>query len=163
MSCSSSASPIILHIMPRLVFVAAILGFAACYGASQSTEAPGPVPTPPDTDDPPAHVGRLALIDGAVSFRPAAGDTWAIPEPNRPVTTGDALWVDTVGHAEVEIGPNALRASNETEVDIVHLDDDMLQMRVPQGSVDFRIKDIDMRKDYEIDAPNAAVVLDMVG
>jgi hypothetical protein len=150
--------------MPRLPVVTAILlGFVACYGNNPSTETPGPVPTPPDTDDPPSHVGRLALIEGAVSFRPAAGDTWAIPEPNRPVTTGDALWVDTVGHVEVEIGPNAFRASNETEIDVLHLDDDMLQLRVPQGSVDLRIKNMDMRKDYEIDAPNAAVVLDQDG
>src|SRR5271170_844039 len=121
-----------LRTMQRYVLVAAILGFAACYGQSQSTQEPGPVPTPPDTDDPPAHVGRLALIDGAVSFRPAAGDTWSIPAPNRPVTTGDALWVDTVGHVEVELGPNAFRATSETEVDVEHLDDDMFQIRVPQ-------------------------------
>jgi hypothetical protein len=156
--------------MPRLVLVAALLGFAACYGANQSTEAPGqsaeapgPVPTPPDADDPPGHVGRLALIEGAASFRPAAGDTWSIPEPNRPVTTGDALWVDTTGHEEVEIGPNAFRLAHQTEVDVVHLDDDMLQLRVPQGSVDLRVKEMDIKKDYEIDAPNAAIIIDQAG
>jgi hypothetical protein len=152
--------------MPRLFLVVAILGAVACYGSSQSTEStetPGPVPTPPEAEDPPSQVGRLALIEGAVSFRAAAGDTWAIPQPNRPVTTGDALWVDSVGHVEVEVGPNSLRAARETEMDIVHLDDDMLQVRVPQGSIDLRLKDIDVKKDYEIDAPNAAIILDQNG
>jgi len=85
--------------------------------------------------------GRLDLIDGAVSFRPAASDTWALPVPNRVVTTGDRLWVDSVGHAEVEVGPNALRMAPETELDVVHLDDDMVQVRLPQGTIDVRIKE----------------------
>jgi len=149
--------------MSRLLFVATIVALASCYANAQSTQTPGPVPTPPDADDPPARVGRLALIEGAVSFRPAAGDTWAIPDPNRPVTTGDALWVDTMGHAEVQVGANALRASRETEVDFVHLDDDMFQVRVPQGSIDLRIKQIGIKQDYEVDAPNAAIALDQEG
>ncbi|HXB24845.1 MAG TPA: DUF6600 domain-containing protein [Gemmatimonadaceae bacterium] len=147
----------------RVSLIAALLIVAGCYGYSQSTESPGPVPTPPDADDPPAHVGRLAFFEGAVSFRAAAADTWAIPEPNRPVTTGDALWVDSVGHVEVEVGPNAFRAARETEVDVVHLDDDMLQLRVPQGSIDVRVKAMDIKKDYEIDAPNSAIILDQDG
>jgi hypothetical protein len=145
--------------MVRIWLMLAVAASVGCYSAATSTESPAPVPTPPDAGDPPAQVGRLDLIDGAVSFRPAASDTWALPVPNRVVTTGDRLWVDSVGHAEVEVGPNALRMAPETELDVVHLDDDMVQVRLPQGTIDVRIKGADPSVTYEVDAPNAAVVL----
>ncbi len=73
---------------------------AGCWATSAAQ-----VPTPPDANDPPGRVGRLSFIEGAVSFRPAAGDTWAIPQPNRAVTTGDELWVDV---SSVETVPGVL-------------------------------------------------------
>src|SRR5271156_3824515 len=110
-----------------------VLSVAGCYYGS-TTETPNPSlgsDTIPDTTNPPDRVGRIAYIDGAVSFRPAEADTWAFAELNRTVTTGDRLWVDTVGHAEIEVGPNAVRVGPETEVDAVHIDEDMVQVRVP--------------------------------
>ena len=59
--------------------------------------------------DPPARVGRLNLINGAVSFRPAGVDDWAPAEPNRIVTTGDGLWIDDNSRAEVHVGSTAVR------------------------------------------------------
>lgn len=132
--------------------------------AGHRVQAQGAVPTPPDAvpappsaADPPSVAGRVAYLDGAVSFRPAADETWALAEPNRAVSTGDRLWVDSVGRAEVEFGANAFRLSRETEVDIVHLDDNGLQLRVPQGMMMLRLKTIGAGGIYEIDAPNAAV------
>jgi hypothetical protein len=107
--------------------------------------------------------GRIAYLEGAVSFRPAAGDTWALAEQNRALSTGDRLWADTVGRAEVEVGPNAFRMWNQTEVDVVHLDDHALQLRIPQGTATLRVKTLGAGGIYELDAPNAAVSIGEAG
>jgi hypothetical protein len=149
-----------------LVVTAALAG---CYYGSSSSETPSP-DLGPGTDttantstNPPSRVGRISYIDGAVSFRPAEADTWAFAELNRTVTTGDRLWVDTVGHAEIQVGANAVRVGPETELDAVHVDEDMLQLRVPQGVVNLRVRRYDDGADYEIDAPNAAVTASKAG
>jgi len=121
------------------------------------------VAAPPDVNDPPARVGRLAFIEGVVSFRPAAAESWAAATPNRVVTTGDRLWVDSLGRAEVEVGPNAIRIGSRTELDVVHLDDDLLQLRVPQGTSNVRLKNLHVADVYELDAPNAALTLVQAG
>jgi hypothetical protein len=135
-----------------------VLAFAGCYYGS-TTEAPNPSlgQVSPDTVNPPDQAGRISYIDGAVSFRPAEADTWSFAELNRVVTTGDRLWVDTVGHAEIEVGANALRVGPETELDAVHVDGDILQVRIPQGVMNLRVRTYQEGGDYEVDAPNAAI------
>jgi hypothetical protein len=121
------------------------------------------VPTPPDESDPPGRAARLSVVQGSVSFRPAAGDTWALADQNRALTTGDRLWVDSVGRLELEIGDAAVRASNETELDIVRLDDNDMQFRLPQGSAFVHLGSFNSNQNYELDAPNAAITFEAAG
>jgi hypothetical protein len=154
------------HWWSVLLLTAAAAASSCMVPASQDPENnPGPAAQPPSSDSvsPPGRVGRLDLIDGVVSFRPAQGDTWAVAGINQPVTTGDRLWVDSIGHAEVEIGQDAVRLSRETEVDIERLDDDALQLRLPQGSTIVRVAAVGVGQDYEIDAPNASIALTQAG
>ena len=46
-----------------------------------------------DDDDPPSRVARLGYTHGAVSFQPSGTDDWVAAVVNRPMTTGDKLWV----------------------------------------------------------------------
>jgi len=125
--------------------------------------AQAPVPMPPSESNPPSRAARIAYLEGAVSYRPAAGDTWALAEPNRTLTTGDRLWVDSVGRAELEIGSVAVRASDETELDLVRVDDHAMQFRLPQGATYLHVRDFDTGADYEVDAPNAAISVGAAG
>ena len=43
--------------------------------------------------DPPGRVGRLSYSDGPVSFQPAGVTDWVDADVNRPLTTGDQVWV----------------------------------------------------------------------
>jgi hypothetical protein len=43
--------------------------------------------------DPPSRVGRLNYRDGAVSLRPTGINEWVDADLNRPLTTGDNIWV----------------------------------------------------------------------
>jgi hypothetical protein len=113
--------------------------------------------------DPPARVGRLNLINGSVSFRPASVDEWAVAEPNRTLTTGDRLWTDNDSRAEVHVGSTAIRLSAQTEFDFVNIDDQTVQGRLAQGTVTVRVRNLDDGEVYEIDTPNGAVSLGSAG
>ena len=56
-----------------------------------------------DGDDPPSRVARLSYTQGAVSFQPAGTDDWIDATVNRPMTTGDKLWTDQGGRAELRV------------------------------------------------------------
>jgi hypothetical protein len=128
------------------------------------------VPRPPEdrasaepVADPPARVGRLTALQGAVSFEPASDTEWGAAEANRPVTTGDRIWSDTAGRAEIEMGTAAARVWHETEIDVTRLDDNSLQLRIPQGTVTVRLSTFTDGETAEIDAPNAAVTISATG
>ena len=146
-----------------LVALAGLASLTGCYyygqqsadppqGDSTSTTAPAEPPT-----------GQLSLMEGAVSLRAAAGDTWSIPDTNVVLGSGDRLWVDTVGHLEVEFGSTAVRLSSETELHLVRVESGVLQLLLPQGSIDYRLREVDTAKTYEVDAPNAAIFLEENG
>ena len=123
---------------------------------------PGPPPVPPE-EDPPARVGRISFLEGAVSFRPAESDDWGPAVPNRPVTSGDRVWTDADGRAEIDVGAAALRTGPQTEADVVRLDDAAVQVRLPQGTLTERVRDLEGGLLDEIDAPAASVSISQPG
>ncbi len=152
----------------QIVFAA--LAVVASGLAISSSALAQDVPRPPEdrasaepVADPPARVGRLTALQGAVSFEPASDTEWGAAEPNRPVTTGDRIWSDTAGRAEIEMGTAAVRVWHETEIDVTRLDDNSLQLRIPQGEVTVRLSTFTDGETAEIDAPNAAVTLGATG
>jgi len=107
--------------------------------------------------DPPGRVGRLNLIQGAVSFRPAGEDDWVTADLNRPVVTGDDLWADVDSRAEVHIGSAAVRLGDKTGITFLEVDDRTTQIRLAQGSLIVRVRHVDDDDSYEIDTPNVAL------
>src|SRR5262249_18817237 len=105
-----------------------------CFATLSRAQPPAPPPQPPASADPPGRVGRLTGIEGAVSFRAAADSEWGYAAPNQPATTGDRIWSDSNGRAEIEVGDAAVRIWHQTEVDVVRLDDHTVQLAIPQGS-----------------------------
>src|ERR1700693_5036810 len=81
-------------------------------------------------DDPPARVGRLNFIGGAVSFRPGSVDEWGDASLNYPLTTGDQLWADDESRAEVTLGATALRLGPYTGIEFFALDDSTAQIHL---------------------------------
>ena len=113
--------------------------------------------------DPPARAGRLNYVHGTVSFAPAqAPDRWAVATLNRPLTTGDRLWTDQDGYAELHVGSTAVRLAPRTNLDILTLDDHTLQLRIAQGNVNVRVREVGDDA-IEIDTPNGAVLLEEPG
>jgi len=110
-------------------------------------------------DDPSSRVARLSLVGGAVSLRPAIADDWGVAGPNTPITTGDHLWCDNDSRAELEVGDVTVHLAARTGFSILDLDDDVMQLRLTDGSILLRVRDLDADDVIEVDTPNAAVTI----
>jgi hypothetical protein len=111
------------------------------------------------SQDPPGRVARLNDSEGSISFRPAGEDDWVTGVPNRPLVTGDDLWVDENSRAEVHVGSAAIRLAEKTGITFLDLDDHTTQIRLAQGSLIVNARHVDDDDNYEIDTPNVALTL----
>lgn len=109
--------------------------------------------------DPPGRVARLNYIEGSVTFSPAGSSEWSHAGLNRPLTSGDQLWVDDNSRAELHAGSTAVRLAGQTQVSVLALDDDILQLKLTQGSVGVRVRNLFEGQSVEIDTPNLAFVI----
>ena len=109
-----------------------------------------------DQDDPPGRVARLGYIEGSVSFEPAGEQDWVEATPNRPMTTGDQLWVDRDSRAEVQLGSASIRLSANTGMSFLNLDDRTVQIQLTSGDLNIRVRRLDRDDVFEIDTPNQA-------
>jgi hypothetical protein len=110
--------------------------------------------------DPPERVGRLNYASGSASFAAAeAPEDWVQAVVNRPLTSGDRLWIDRDGRAEFHVGSTAVRVGAYTAVDVLNLDDHRLQLRLAEGSVNVRLRELDLDDIVEIATPAGAVLL----
>jgi hypothetical protein len=107
-------------------------------------------------DDPPNRAARLSYASGSVSFEPAGTDEWVDAIVNRPMTTGDKLWADQDGRVEVRIDSYALRLGPQTGFSFLNLDDNVVQVRLTEGSLNIRVRRLDQNQTLEIDTPNLA-------
>ncbi len=106
--------------------------------------------------DPPERVARLGYISGAVSFSPAGEDDWVVAGINRPLITGDRLWVDDGARAELQIGSAVFYMGGGTSVTLLNLDNRVAQLQLAQGTLNVRVRRLGPRDVVEIDTPNLA-------
>lgn len=109
--------------------------------------------------DPPARVARLSLVEGSASFSPARSKDWAEARLNRPLTSGDRLWVDRRSRVELHSGSTALRLGGQTSLEILELGDRDTQLQLGQGRLSIRVHQLARREVLEIDTPNLAFVV----
>jgi len=109
-----------------------------------------------DDDDPPTRVARLAYAQGSVSFEPAGTNDWVAAGLNRPMTTGDKIWSDNDGRAELQLDGSLLRLSQNTGCSFLNLSDNATQVQLTAGTLLVRVRRLDESKTYEIDTPNLA-------
>jgi hypothetical protein len=113
--------------------------------------------------DPPGRVARISYLSGAVSFQPNGEQDWIDANSNRPLTTGDNLWVDKDSIAEVHIGSTAIRLANESGISILNLDDRTAQIQVAQGTIEVHLRRLSGGDAWEFDTPNLAFTLTQAG
>jgi hypothetical protein len=113
--------------------------------------------------DPPGRVARLGYISGAVSFSPAGENDWVHAMLNRPLITGDRLWVVPGARAELQFGAAAIRIGSGTALNLLNLDDRVAQVELTQGTVYVRVRRFVPGQVLEIDTPNLAFSLRRAG
>jgi hypothetical protein len=114
----------------------------------------------PDQDaDPPGRVARLQYVHGGVSLQPGGVDDWVDVSLNRPLTTGDRIWVDRNSRAELSIGSAVLRASEESTLEFLNLNDDTAQIELDRGTLHLTVRYLDEDEIVEVDTPNVAFMV----
>ena len=114
-------------------------------------------------DDPPTRVARLGYLEGSVSFEPAGENDWVQAVPNRPMTTGDKLWVDKDSRAELQLGSAVIRLNENTGFSFLNLDDHTAQIQLTSGTINVRVRRLDLNDDFEVDTPNLAFTVSQPG
>jgi hypothetical protein len=113
--------------------------------------------------DPPKTVARISFVDGSVSLQPGGQGDWGTAPRNRPVTIGDKIWSDKDSRAELQAGAAAFHLGSMTALSFLNLDEGIIQVRLPEGSLNFRVRELRQGDIYEIDTPNAAFTVKQAG
>ncbi|HXN79620.1 MAG TPA: FecR family protein, partial [Steroidobacteraceae bacterium] len=116
----------------------------------------GAASTRADENDPPARAARLGFIQGSVSFNPAGTQDWVAAPLNRPLTTGDQLWADRGGRAELQLDGSSLRLGASTSMAFLNLSDQATQVQLTAGTLLVHVRHLYDQETYEIDTPNLA-------
>src|SRR5467141_3481339 len=116
-----------------------------------------------DEKDPPTRVARISYVDGSVSLQPGGQGDWGSAAKNRPITIGDKIWVDKDSRAELQAGTAAMHLGSMTALSFLNLDEGVTQMRLAEGSLNFRVSELRQGDVYEVDAPNLAFIVKQAG
>jgi hypothetical protein len=116
-----------------------------------------------DEKDPPTRVARISFTDGSVSLQPGGEGDWGSAAKNRPMTVGDKLWSDQNSRAELQAGQASLHLGSNTAVSFLNLDQNIMQVRLAEGSLNFRVRELREGDLYEVDTPNAAFTVHEAG
>jgi hypothetical protein len=113
--------------------------------------------------DPPGRVARLSYVEGAVLLTPAGADEWTEAALNRPLTSGDRLWLDDGARAELEVGSTTLHLDRETAFGFIKLDDGVLLANLTEGAASIRVRSLTGQEAIQVETPNATVRIRRAG
>src|SRR5260370_16158165 len=137
--------------LSMLLCLAGLLSFAA------------PKARADEEKDPPTRVARISYVEGSVSLQPGGQGDWGSAATNRPVTIGDKIWVDKDSRAELQAGQASIHLGSMTALSFLNLDANIIQMRLAEGSINFRVRELREGDLYEVDATNLAFTVQHAG
>ncbi len=151
----------------RVTAAVAIVGQILLPPAFAQPAPPLPTPvgpaTPAPTADPPARVGRLASLNGTVSFHTQDATEWSPAAVNYPVAAGNAFWTDANSEADIDISASRIALAPTTELDIPTLDDTTFQGVLPQGEIYARLRPAAPGETYAVQTPRGLVTFAVPG
>jgi FecR protein len=101
-------------------------------------------------EDPPGRVGRLAELQGSVSWFDHEEGQWSEAERNRPLTGGDRLSTGPQARAELRVGSTVLRLAAASELEVVRLDDSHMVFQLHTGSLAVRVRSREVADELEV-------------
>lgn len=115
----------------KQVFWCSVLGAAALLSAGAARAV----------DDPPGRVGRLAETKGQVWLLERGQKEWTSAVLNRPLTSGERLATDANGRLVVQVGSSTIRLDERTDLEVLRLDDERIELLVRAGGVSVRVRE----------------------
>ncbi|MHB8303017.1 MAG: DUF6600 domain-containing protein [Acidobacteriaceae bacterium] len=108
---------------------------------------------------PPNRVARLTQIKGKVSMQPAGVSGWTQALGNYPWTTGDRMYVDANGQAELQMEQAVVHVWHYSDLSGINVSDTTTQLGLAQGSLHVRTFELHPGRPVEIDTPNGAITV----
>ena len=152
-----------LFVLAPIVRAQAQENIANMPAAGPVTATDDPNITNDDSHDPPSRVARVSVIEGSVSIQPGGNGDWGAATRNRPMTIGDKLWVDNSSRAELQAGQASLHLGSMTAISFLNLDQNITQVRLAEGRLNLRVREIRQGENYEVDTPNLAFTVREAG
>lgn len=120
-------------------------------------------PASAQDEDPPGRVGRVAELQGSVSWFDHEQGNWASAERNRPLTSGDRLSTGPGARVELRIGSTALRLGPGSEMEVLRLDDERIAVQLHSGSLALRLKSREAADETEVRTAEARLLPQRAG
>lgn len=109
--------------------------------------------------EPPARVGRVSLVSGALAFYGPGDTDWSAAKVNLPVAAGAWLATDPQSGAEIRIGADSLDLANDTQINFPELRDQVMQVALTHGRIDLHLRRLQQGETAEIDVQRGGVWL----
>ncbi len=113
--------------------------------------------------DPPGRVARLSFVQGTVSLSPADAEGWIDAPINRPLTSGDRIWVDAGARAEVQVDTATIQLDQSTDFSFTTLGDATMEISLSDGAIVVHAHALEANERIEVDTPNATVMIRQPG
>ncbi len=126
---------------------------------AQPAPPPGAEQGGNDSADPPQIAGRIARINGSVSFHASGEDHWNAASLNYPITTGEAFWTETQAQAELQVADDRIVMAGSTELDVAALDQQQVNLTEPQGAIFLQLGASEQGQTITVTTPRGAVQL----
>lgn len=111
------------------------------------------------SQDPPSRVARLTQLQGEVSIQPAGVNDWTQATVNYPLTTGDRMYVNEDGRAELQMEQSVIHVWHYSDLAVTNLSDSITQLGLSQGSLHVRTFELTPNQPVEVDTPNGAITV----
>lgn len=107
--------------------------------------------------DPPARVGRLAVVENSVNFRLDRNDQGSPASINWPISSGALLETGRNGRSEVWVGSSAFRLAPDSQLEFPVVDDRQVLLRLNSGSLTVSILDREQSEDILVETPEGRI------
>ena len=146
-----------------LLTVTTALGLAVPLAPARAQDA-STASTASSSAPPPANVGEISSLNGAVSFNGAGSNgQWVAASINYPVSTSDSLFTQAGAQATVAVQSSRLTLAENTELQITGLDQNSLAATESQGEMFLAISYLQPGQNFAITTPRGTVTISQNG
>ena len=113
--------------------------------------------------DPAARVGRVAAVEGAVVFRSDDRGEPLAAAINWPLTAANVITTGNGARSELRIGSTVVRLDGRSELHVLALDDDRIDLYLAHGSAIVRVRNPEILREFSLQTPQGRVFLQQPG